>query len=127
MKGGACSYIYFDGTYHSYNEGKRFFYDYYHVMPNHRYVIFIDEPISSRFRAHFYAGKNYTDDFEYYVNNNMGDAVIYTCTTNITGELTGSEIRQRFYITPSTEGEIVILTSNLSLQSYPKAYCIKLT
>ena len=128
-EGAACAFIYYDGNYYSNNAGKVSFFDYYHVLPNHKYVIFVDEPISNRFRAHFYSGKNYADDFEYYVNNNMAMETIYTCTENITGtsELSSNDIKKRFIYTPSTEGEIIILTTSLSIANPPKGYCIELT
>lgn len=125
-EGLAWSYIAINGQYFQNNGGKIYYSNYFHVVPNHKYAIFVDEPYSDRFRAHFYAGKTYTD-FEQYVNNSMQNQAVYTSTVNITGttELSGNDITRRFLFTPTSEGEIVVVTSRTSVAV--KAFCIKLT
>lgn len=125
-QGLAYSYIAINGQYFQSNEGKIYYSSYFHVAPNHTYALFVGDTISDRLRAHFYAGKNYSD-FEYYVNNGLTNQAVFTSTYNISGtsDLSGEELKQRLLYTPTVEGEIVFVTSRSSVAAV--AYCVKLT
>lgn len=81
-----------------------------------KYVAFVGQSVSNRFRIHFYAGKSFAD-FEQYALNPEPNAQVYECTQNITGstDLTGEGLIKRIFFTVSSAGEVIITTSNLSV------------
>ena len=98
---------------------------YYHLMPG-AYCFFAGEPVSSRLRGQFYSGKNFSD-FEEYVLNSHPNAIVFPSTTNITGstDLTGNDLKRRFFFTTQDEGELLVTTSNTS--DLVKSFVFKIT
>ena len=122
-QGLAWSYIATNGGYYSEDFAKQYYSSYFHVLANKTYCLFIGSVTSDRIRCHFYANKNISD-FEEYIDNPMPNTQVYTCTNNISG---GSDLTQydiRFLFTPSSDGEIVFVTSRSSVSA--NAYCVEM-
>ena len=121
-QGLAYSYI-SAGTagYYQANEGKIYYSSYFHVSANKQYALFVGSVESDRNRCHFYSGKTFSD-FAQYVDNPGTNQLIYTASNNISGS-TDIDSNIRFIFTPSSDGEIVYVTSRSSVQAI--AYCVE--
>lgn len=82
---------------------------FFHVQPG-RYAIFLDKPVSNKFRCAFFAQKSYSDFENYVVNPSSGYIDIYSPTFNIAGtpDLSGATLETRLVYTAESEGEIII-------------------
>ena len=91
------------------------------------YCVFVSEPVGTRFRSLFFAGKSFSD-FEPYIDSVASSPTqIYEATQNITGstELVGDKLKQRIFFTVSSSGTLIVGTSNSS-QTIP-SYLFKIT
>ena len=122
-QGLAWSYIATNDGYYTEDVAKKYFSNYFHVLANKTYCLFIGETTSNRIRCHFYSGKSISD-FEQYINNPSPNTQIYTCTNNISGNSDLGTYNIRFLFTPSSDGEIVFVTSNASVPAV--AYCVEM-
>lgn len=80
------------------------------------YCVFVGQTIGTRFRALFFANKNFSD-FSPYLDDPQDPAVpIFQADLNITGstELTGGELQRRIFFTVETPGTLVVGTDNAS-------------
>lgn len=86
---------------------------FYDLQPG-SYVFFAGENISTRLRALFFAGKTYSEDFSEYENVQTANIKVYESTQNITGtsDLTGDQLKMRFFVTISSAGVLAVGTSN---------------
>ena len=122
-QGLAWSYVITDGGYYSDDVAKKYYSNYFHVLANKTYCLFIGSVTSDRIRCHFYANKNISD-FEEYIDNPMPNIRVYTCTNNISGTSDLTQYNIRFLFTPSSDGEIVFVTSRSSVSA--NAYCVEM-
>lgn len=124
-QGLSYSYVAINGKYYQNNTGKTHYMSFFTVESGKTYALFVGSTVSNRLRAHFYAGKSFSD-FEQYVENSGEKTEIYTCTTNISGstELTGDRLMERLVFTAGGNGELVVQTSNQS--DTAPAYCVEL-
>lgn len=120
-QGLAYSYIANNGGYYS-NTVRGTYTSYFHVSAGRSYCIFVGSATGNRNRCHFYANKTIAD-FDEYINNSIENALIFNCTNNISGA-TDLDSNIRFVFTPSADGEIVFVTSNLS--EIVPGYCVEL-
>lgn len=73
----------------------------------------IGETVSTRLRAIFFKGKEYSDFQQYVTQPASSQTQIYTGDVNIIGtELSGDGLLKRFYYTAPSDGELVVMTSN---------------
>lgn len=79
-----------------------------------KYVVFLPEQVSSRFRAAQWEGKSFSD-FEPYLDTPGTNVEVYTGSAMITPstELSGDGLLRRFFFT-GVSGEILVGTSNVS-------------
>ena len=121
-QGLAYAYISTSGSYYQNNGEKVYYSSYFHVQANKQYALFVGALESDRNRCQFYSGKSFSD-FSQYVENSGPNQVIYAATNNISGT-TDVAANIRFIFTPSTDGEIVYVTSRSSVQAI--AYCVEI-
>ena len=96
-------------------------YDGFFEITQGKYVVFLGEPVSTRFRVLFFAGKT-SSDFEPYIETpSSGATPLYSNATNITGteELAGSDLLKRIYFNVSSSGVVVFCTSNAGATTKP--------
>lgn len=125
-QGRSYAYISTSGDFYTYTSNGNYI-NFYPLNKDKTYAVFIGSNVSNRLRIHFYANKSYSD-FEQYVLNANESTPIYTCDNNITGtqELSGEKLKGRFIFTPTTNGELVIITSSSAESVQYIAYCVEL-
>lgn len=76
----------------------------------------VGETVQTRLRAAFFQGKVYSDFQQYITQPASSATTIYTGGVNITGttELSGDGLLKRFYYTAPSDGELIVMTSNMS-------------
>lgn len=84
------------------------------IYAGYKYVVFLPQTVSSRFRVGLWPGKTFSD-FEPYLDTLGTNILIYTGATMVTPsqELEGNDLNLRFFFT-GVDGEIIIGTSNVS-------------
>jgi hypothetical protein len=125
-QGKSYAYLVTNGGFYKSNSNECYM-NFYRLNKDKTYAIFIGNNVSNRLRIQFYANKSYSD-FEQYVLNANENTQIYTCDNNITGtqDLSGESLMRRFIFTPTTNGELIIMTSNSAGSGQYVAYCVEL-
>jgi len=84
------------------------------IEAGEKYVVFLPEVVSTRFRAAKWSGKSFSD-FEPYLNTPGTNVEVYSGGSLITpgDELTGDGLTRRFFF-DGVDGEVVIGTSSVS-------------
>jgi hypothetical protein len=125
-QGKSYAYLATNDGFYTYNSNGNYM-NFYQLNKDKTYAIFIGNNVSNRLRIQFYANKSYSD-FEQYVLNANESTQIYTCDNNITGaqDLSGERLIKRFIFTPTTNGELIIMTSSAADTTQYIAYCVEL-
>ena len=128
------SYCFVDGSaeeLRSYN-AKTNYISFFELKANHTYALFVGAVAGNRRRVSFFGNKDYTNDFEYYVNNSTGaNTAIYsggTCLAplNPPSDDTGDALLARIIYTPLNDGTLVY-SSDSTGNVLAKTYCVDIT
>ena len=113
--GFSYSYIALNGRFYAY-DGSNIYLNFYEIDAG-KYCFFVGETVSNRFRANFYANKQFSD-FSGYISTPQTTQAIYD-GTSVTGstELTDDKLTNRIFYTAQTAGVLIIMTSGYSINA----------
>lgn len=121
-QGLSYAYVTQYGQFYQGDGGKEFFINCFPVIAGVTYALFVGSVTSDRNRCAFYSGKGINDFMPYIDNGASSAALIYEPTNVISSGEPAADVRHIF--TPSSDGEIVLITSRSSVQAI--AYCVEL-